>query len=212
MRSFDDAIVLKGIDHMDLKLVSLTKGQDVKNIKVENCILWSGWGRTLEVGIDTGAPQYDCIEFTNCDLIHNSATCLDVQNGNFANIHNVVFKNIRVEYQTTTLPEVYQKSDDMKYDSNGKMGVPRLIVVDNHRYGGQNGKFGDTYDILFEDIQVFAENGVPEKLPILLANHSDTAKVENITFKNITVNGKLFSSPEDFDFEILGNVEGIYWK
>ncbi|MFQ7036200.1 MAG: glycosyl hydrolase family 28 protein, partial [Candidatus Borkfalkia sp.] len=71
IRSFDDAITLKGILQY--------KDKCVEDIHVENTICWCGWGRTLEIGLETVAPAYRRISFTDCDLIHNSAVALDIR-------------------------------------------------------------------------------------------------------------------------------------
>ena len=209
VHSFDDTIVVKGVDHANFTTVDWHSGRPVTDITVRNWVLWCGWGRTLEVGIETAAPEYARILFEDCDLIHNSAACLDVQNGNYADIHDVTFRNIRVEYQADSLPEIYQRTDDMKYDSRGAVGVPKLIVADNHRYAGQTGRFGDIHDILFENIQVSAESGVPEKLPVLFANHSDSAKIGDITIRDLSVNGRKISSLDELEVESLGRIGSI---
>ncbi len=213
IRAFDDGIVIKGYNDLPFFTVpEIRRDHSVTDIEIRNCTVWSGWGRTLEIGIETFTPEYKNILFENCDLIHSSASCLDVQNGNYACIHDVTFRNIRVEYQSETLPEIVQKSDDMVYDNAGRMGVPKLLNVDNHRYGGQTGKFGDTFDILFEDIRVLAEEGVPEKLPVFFGNFSDEVKVENITIRNLTVNGKKITSPDDVDLQVVGKVDNVRWE
>lgn len=212
IRSFDDAVVLKGVGHLDLKLVKLPADSPVTDVLVRNCVLWCGWGRTLEVGIETGTPEFDRILFDECDLIHNSAVCMDIQNGNYADVHGIVFRNIRVEYQADTLPEIFQKSDEMTYDAAGRRGVPCLISVDNHRYGGQNGRFGDVHDILFENIQVFVEADGPEKLPVHFGNRSESARLGDITLRNISVNGRRLSGPEDAECRMEGHVERVCWE
>ena len=213
IRTFDDGIVLGASDGVDIESIpDLRRNVCVGDVTVSNCVVWCGWGRSLEVGIVTCTPEYQNILFENCDLIHNSASCLDVQNGNYAFVHDVVFRNIRVEYQTESLPEIVQKNEDMKYDNAGRMGVPKLINVDNHRYGGQTGRFGVTSDILFEDVQVFAEEGVPERLPVFFGNFSDDVKVENITIRNLTVNGKKISSTEAVALTVIGKVDHVIWE
>ena len=137
---------------------------------------------------------------------------MDIQNGNYADVHGIVFRNIRIEYQADTLPEVYQKDDRMKYDGGGVLGVPTLLVVDNRRYGGQNGAFGDIHDIVFEDVSVFAEAGVPRLLPVRFANHISSASLGDITIRNLTVNGVIIFSPEDVDFSVTGSVGRINWE
>ena len=75
----------------------------MEDIRVENTICWCGWGRTLEIGLETVAPAYRRISFLNCDLIPNSAVALDIQAGDFAEISDVTFENVRVEYQLSLI-------------------------------------------------------------------------------------------------------------
>jgi len=232
VHSFDDTIVLKGVDFaMDDPWIT---DHSVSDIVVKGCVLWCGWGRTLELGIETGAPEFARILFENCDLIHNSAVCLDLRNGNHADYHDVTFRDIRIEYQAYALPEVFQNSDDQVYrpedswffqevdNPNGEgkiaVGVPMLIFADNHRFiqfGKANygvSKYGSTYDILFENIAVTTEPGVPEKLPVRIANLSEESVYRNFTLRNLTVNGKRLTGPGDVAFETEGRVENIVWE
>ena len=213
VRAFDDGLVFKGYDSMPFYTVpEIRREMSVTDIEVRNCTVWCGWGRTLEVGVETCAPEYKNLLFENCDLIHNSTSSLSVKNGNNATIHDVTFRNIRIEYQTETLPEIYQRSEDAVYDNQGVMGVPRIIAIANARYGGQTGKFGDTFDILFEEIKVLAEEGVPEKLPVYFGNFSDDVKVADITIRNLTVNDRKITSADDVDLKVIGKVDNVKWE
>ncbi|MBQ6472745.1 MAG: hypothetical protein IJJ33_12240 [Victivallales bacterium] len=227
VRAFDDAIVLKGYDHAPLASVPWRMGRAVSDIAVRNCVLWCGWGRTLEIGIETGAPEFMRILFENCDLIHNSAVCLDIQNGNYADIHDVTFRDLRIEYQADNLPEVFQESDAQVYrrdnswlfrqidspDGKGKiaLGVPRLLFADNHRWGFP-GKYGSIRDILYENIAVVTEPGVPNRLPVRIASLDDEAVFRNFTIRNLTVNGKRITGPEDVEYDTEGHVENVIWE
>lgn len=126
IRAFDDAVTLKGIVHYSDK--------SVEDILVENCILWCGWGRTLELGLETVAPAFCRLTFRNCDLIHNSAAALDIQAGDYAIISDVLFEDIRVEYQPYTLPEIIQSDRTKVYDGYGKMHIPLLFSLENPFY------------------------------------------------------------------------------
>jgi len=212
VRAFDDAIVMKGMDYVDYRTVKWQKDHPLTDINVKECVLWCGWGRTLEVGIETAAPEYARILFENCDLIHNSAVCMDIQNGLYADIHDITFRNIRIEYQTDTLPEVYQAQDDQKYDQFDKMGVPILIFADNHRYFTPPYSFGSIRNILYENISVTLEPGVPEKLKVRIANLSDDATVGNFTIRNLTINGRRIDDPDDLLYETEGHVGDIRWE
>jgi len=225
VRSFDDAIVLKGVDHANLTTVNWRQARPVTDITVHNCVVWCGWGRTLEVGIETASPEFARILFEDCDLIHNSAVCMDIQNGNDADIHDVTFRNIRIEYQADALPEVLQLTDsqtyrpgpyyqgaDKPFDETRKwMGLPKLLFIDNHKYGFP-GVFGSTHDILFENITVTAEPDVPLKLPVRIANLSDAAVCRDITLRNLTVNGKRLEGTHDVAYDTEGNVENVSWE
>ena len=212
VRAFDDAIVMKGMDYVDYRTVKWQKDHPLTDINVKECVLWCGWGRTLEVGIETAAPEYARILFENCDLIHNSAVCMDIQNGLYADIHDITFRNIRIEYQTDTLPEVYQAQDDQKYDQFDKMGVPILIFADNHRYFTPPHTFGSIHDILYENIAVTVEAGVTEKLKVRIANISDDATVGNFTIRNLTINGRRVSGPDDVFYDTEGRVGTVRWE
>ena len=225
IRCFDDGIVLKGVDHACPTTIPWTLGHPINDITVRNCIVWCGWGRTLEIGIETATSEYARILFENCDLIHNSAVCLDIQNGNDGDIHDVIFRNIRIEYQADTLPEVrqtyegqiyrrgpyYQFKDEPFDETKEWVGVPKLIFIDNHKFG-YPGKFGSTHDILFENISVTAEAGVPDKLPVRIANLDDKAVCRNITLRNLTCNGRQLAGPDDVDYDTEGRVENVVWE
>ena len=212
VRSFDDSIVMKGLDHAGLTTVNWQKGRSLTDIAVRNCVVWSGWGKSLDLGVETGAPEYTRITFENCDLIHNSAVCLDIQNGAYADIHDITFRNIRIEYQADTLPEIHQQSDNEVYDPGGRIGVPKLINIDNRHYGSWQGKSGSVHDILFENIQADAEPGVPLKLPFRLANYSDEAVLSRFTFRNITVNGKRIAGLDDVAYQTGGKIGDLFWE
>ena len=212
VRSFDDGIVLKGMDHIGYRTVKWRKNHSMTDIEVRGCVMWCGWGRTLEVGIETGADEYKNILFENCDLIHNSAVCLDIQNGLYADIHDVVFRDIRIEYQADTLTELYQESDDMQYDLFGKVGMPTLIFADNHRYLPPPFVFGSIHDILYENIFVTVEPGVAEKLKVRVANISDDATVADFTIRNLTINGRHVCGPDDVFYETEGRVGDVRWE
>ncbi len=214
VRSFDDTIVLKGIIKF-FDFPCQRTGDNVEDILVENCTLWCDWGRTCEIGIETSAPEFKNIEFRNCDLIHNASSALDIQNGCEAVVKNIVFRDIRVEMQADQLPSIYQHSDDMPYEPKGQMGVPHLIYSANRSFFNSYPQFssdsitrGITKDILYENITVFAEEGVP-KPKILVASIYDSAPFGKHTIRNLVVNGKRITDWKDLQLERQGQVENI---
>ncbi len=215
---FDDAIVIKGYSQFDKVNIDI-----IENIKVDNCVVWCGWGRTLEFGIETIAKEMKNIVIKNCNLIHNSASAIDIQNGNCAFLHDIVIENINVEFQKTTLPEVYQFELNQKYDGYGKIGMPHLIWIDNHKYGlgkdaeifmekleeytGGKEIFGKVENVFIKNVNVYAEKGLP-KFKMYVVSRDPDGSFKNITIKDITVNGKK-AVREQFDIVVDDRVENL---
>jgi hypothetical protein len=213
IRSFDDTITLKGIDEF--------ADRNVDNIHVDNCVLWCGWGRTCEIGLETACKEYRGIVFENSDLIHNSGVCLDIQNGDYADVHDVTFRDLRIEYQKDALPEILQQKDEEAYDSGGRIGLPTLIWASNPRFRemysflgieaageeakGKSGKVGAVFDILYENIEVFLEDGVPVPKSEIYSRipGSDFC---NIRIRNLGINGKPVKTLEELKLESNGRV------
>lgn len=184
LRCFDDCIVLKGIVGWDT--------WNMENILVENCVLWCDWGRNLEIGAETSAPEYKNIVFRNCDCIHLMHIALDIQLCDYAHIHDVIFDDIRVEYTKYDEECTYQVSDDMEFVS--KHGIPWLMYAGmsdiSYCFCIERVK-GKISDITFQNIQVFTDN--EEEIPRCeLRGFDERSYVENVTFRHITVNGKPF--------------------
>ncbi|MBQ6824944.1 MAG: hypothetical protein IJP27_09845 [Clostridia bacterium] len=198
IRSFDDTVTLKAIYGYD---------RPVENIVTEHCVLWCGWGRNCEIGLETDAPEYRNIVFRDCDLIHNSKVAIDIQNGSGGEIHDILFEDLRVEYQTATLPEIVQRAADQTYAPHG-MGVPALIVAENRTFHTYT-KFGDIHDITYRNIRIFAEDGVPA--PAVRFQSRDPQVVFcGFTVENVTWNGKAVSM--DFFDGTVENAKEIQWK
>lgn len=154
VRSFDDTICVKGV----LPFAD----RPVEDIVVSRCVLWCGWGNTCEIGVETHAPSMKGIRFENCDLIRNAAIALDVGCGGKTVLDDVTFRDLRVEYPHGAEPMVLQKSEADVW-KGGAAGTPQLAVVRATPYGkdGGGGKVGK---VVFEQIRVLAEEGVPRPL------------------------------------------------
>lgn len=159
VRSFDDSICIKGI--------SAFSDRNCERITVYNCVLWCGWGKTLEISLATAAKKIREITFSNCALIHNQITCISIANGQFADISDVLYKNITVEYEYCDMP-VYQNSDDQIYEGNSNYLPSLLVITDNRRNWQGNCSAEDesrsVENIAFENIRV--ENASVLKVPL----------------------------------------------
>lgn len=179
LRNFDDCVVLKGIVGWDT--------WNMENILVEKCVVWCDWGRSLEIGAETNAPEYRNIIFRDCDCIHGSSVMLDIQACDWAIIHNVRYENIRAEYSKYDLSPVYQASDDMRFEPS--RGYPALIWA-----GIAGGRFsnmpykGQIFDVTYKDIQVLTDDP-HSPVGICLLGKDAEHGVQNITLENLTING-----------------------
>ncbi|MDR1093683.1 MAG: hypothetical protein LBL66_05995 [Clostridiales bacterium] len=220
VRSFDDTIVLKGIDKYD--------GIDVKNIRVENCVLWCGWGGTLEIGFETACREYADILFADCDLIHNTNDAMRIHHGDYAEVHGVTYRDIRVEFQKGGAPPLIQQSYEQEYEPNGAVCAPGLFTLYNPRFRqeyaqfdnvefncadydkkrGADGKVATIRDVLFENIAVYLEGGAP-KPPSLVQSTVPGTEFYGITFRNITFNGKKARSAEELNMTIGAGTRDI---
>lgn len=173
IHAFDDGIVIKGLDQFALT--------DNINISAENCVVWCDWGKTLEVGIESACRENRDITFRNIDILRAGNTACDVQNGDLAENHAILFENINVEYNVFDTPEVFQIDDDQTYGTEkircdvmpcgvGNVAVPRILNVVNHDFHvAVNLPF-------FGESLILLEQGLPNRR----VNH-------HITLKNVHV-------------------------
>ena len=208
IHSFDDTITIKGID----RYINI----DNKNIHIDNCVLWCDWGKTCEIGIETACREYTDISFTNCDILRAGNTACDIQNGDCAQVHNISFENINVEYNVFDTPAVYQENDEQIYEKENEIEIPALISVRNHDLRAIEAawdlgkmaeidlsgiKVSSVFDVVFKNLNVYYDEGLPlaggePDIKIIIVKDRKDAEYENITVENITVNGR------KFDFKI----------
>jgi len=164
IHSFDDAITIKGIDRY--------AETDNENILSENCVLWCDWGKTLEIGLETQCRRYRNIVFRNCDIIRAGNTVLDIQNGDCAEVSDIIFENINVEYNLCDKRPRIQQSEEQEYDAYDSIHVPALIKFGNPRF--REAYANDTWK-------------VPEKGAELDLTGVEEAGIKNIVVNNINI-------------------------
>lgn len=194
IHSFDDTIVLKGIWLMPDRL------RPVEDIRVERCVCWCGWGRTLEIGYETWAPYYRNILFQDCDLIHNNMGALSVHLGGPAPVEDVTYRDIRIEYDASDLAHVLQNGRDAKYTGsspfagpyfiveNGKMFAPGVTCPGIDAYPDwAHEPFGTVGRLTLENIAVTVGEGARTP-PVVIAPQAGSA-FGKIEARHVTVNG-----------------------
>ena len=115
-----------------------------------------------------------------------------MQNRSNADISDVLFEDIRVEYTKYQTPEQGQSLKGQKYGRKNEMHVPSLIRFENAHYTDWDFSrlypYGISHDIVFRNIQVYLDEGV--SMPACEFWGIDEAhKIFNITIENLTVNG-----------------------
>ena len=129
VHSFDDTIVIKG------NYPKADRRDPVEDIHVERCVCWCGWGRTLEIGLETWAPYFRGILFEDCDLIHNCHGALSVHQGGPAPIEDITFRNIRIEYDASEMQPVLQDGGrDQKVVCSSPWSGNWLTVTNNRMF------------------------------------------------------------------------------
>ncbi len=205
VHSFDDTITIKGIDRYYYI--------DNKNIHIDNCVLWCDWGKCCEVGVETVCREYEDISFKNCDLIRCGNAALDINNGDCAEVHDVVFENINVEFNAFDTVEIYQNNDEEIYNAQNIIAVPRLILFGNEimrtpeccklwnlpqitSFIDLTGvKQRNIHDVTVKNINVFYDEGLPLKdsmpdIKCIVLPADGTDEFHNINISDISVNGK----------------------
>lgn len=204
IHSFDDTITIKGIDFY--------KDIDNCHIHTDNCVLWCDWGKTCEIGIETICREYYDISFTNCKILRAGNTALDIQNGDCAEIHDIRFTDIDVEYNVFDTPPVLQRTDDQVYDRQDEHYIPNLVSVRNYpfktphsieQWGLYVGELpnmdglhpGHIHDVVIDRVNVWYDEGLPRnedgsyQIPVIIEVDRENTEYENISVTNISVNG-----------------------
>ena len=187
VRSFDDTVVIKGVPPYKCKAV--------EDVTVERCVMWCGWSKTIESGIETWAPYFRNVRFLDCDLIRNAGSAINISAGGSAEMEDFLFENIRVEMQTDNLPQILQVSDEQRYEPSGT-SFPALVQVYNRNYVkiDDGEPLGHVRNCTFRNIAVFAESGVPPPSIRVLSQTPPGGEMrpfENVTLEGFTINGNV---------------------
>lgn len=191
IRTFDDSICVKGQVGFDT--------ESSTNILVENCVVWNDWGKSLEIGVDTVAPEICNVTFKNCDVIHSTGVPIDVSNMDRANIHNIVYDDIRLEFSKHDYKPQSQSNDDTKFIPTIKSPTPIKVFMDCGMWSSDKIP-GKISDVTFNNIKITSDYDLMLNLSFNGIDYEHNAS--NITLKNITLNGRKLTKN---DFNISTN-------
>lgn len=218
IRTFDDSVCVKGFDcyyegdvEAAVKAAMYRNGKayDVfKNVRVKNCVIWNDWGKCLEIGAETRAEEICDIIFEDCDIIHATGDILDSFNIDYAEVYNVIYRNINIEIDDVVLFPIIQGNDREIYINPNNGYTPATICVRtayHHEYSAGGTRRGKTHDISFENIRVFGKH--PPRM--YFEGYDSEHKTENITIKNLYWNGEPVTGLSNKNAEILPFAENI---
>ncbi|SDX99104.1 glycosyl hydrolase family 28 protein [Paenibacillus sp. CF384] len=166
VRSKDDCIAIKAVDYFHKAGL-----HDVRNVRVIRSVFWNAeWGNALEIGYETRCASISEVEFSDCDIIrcefegYESGGTFTIHNGDRADVHNVLYKNIRVEDSREKLIDI--KVQFSQYSKDTERGHVR--------------------DIRFEDVAI-----VGGLLPVSIIRGYDAGHmIEQVTIRNLTYQGE----------------------
>lgn len=211
VRAFDDCIVLKGLNWAGgPKARDSYHEQPVRNITVERCVIWNDWGRALEIGAETSAPQIADVVFRDCDIIRTAHIAMDIQHGDRAVVRDIRFENIRVEYDDFNLrPRMQQVRDETYVMDEGDDYRPHLmyIVIQPNHYS-RDKQLGVVRNVVFKDISATSRLFPPSHLRGADAAHD----VAGVTIDNLLVNGQRCADAEAAHMEVHPHVSDVAFQ
>lgn len=203
VRAFDDAPVIKGLkfgrDSFD--------DRPVRDVRFSRCVIWCDWGRAMEIGAETCAPEIAGIVFEDCDIVRTMHIAMDIQHGDRATIRDIRFENIRVEIDDWNPPPRMQQAKDEKYpEKPGDTYCPTLfeIVIRKNSYSKDESR-GSVRDVVFKDITVTSRREPRSSFRGLDAEHG----VEGVTIQNLRFNGRPVGNAQEAHLDIGPHVKEV---
>ena len=189
-RTADDCVAIKATDYCGAAGL-----QNVYNVTVKDCICWNAQpGNGIEIGFETRCDEMYNIEFSNIDLIHcehegwQSGGAITIHNGDRAKIHDVIYRDIRIE-------DVADKWFDFK------------VLRSNY---SRDEKRGSVENVLVENVSLVGGVFPPS---ILSGFQPDDSLVRNIRFVNLSAFGEKIGNltecrmvaerTKDISFEVI---------
>lgn len=221
LRTFDDSICVKGFDcyyegdvEAAVQAAMYRNGQayDVfRNVLVRDCVIWNDWGKCLEIGAETRAEKICDIVFEDCDVIHTCGTVLDCCNVDYADVHDVTYRHIRVELDEDIPVPRIQNLDDVPYGEIAPGYTPALIgayVLFHHEYSAGGTRRGKNRDLRFSDIHVYGGG----TLVFDFAGYSDDYGCRDIVIQDVYQNGVLLMEPDSYRLSIGAHCSNIRYE
>jgi len=203
VRAFDDALVVKGLKFGRSDIDE----RPVRNVRFRRCVVWCDWGRAMEIGAETCAPEIANIAFEDCDIIRTTHIAMDIQHGDRAAIRDIRFENIRVEVDDRNLQPRIQNSREEKYaDPSAGRYCPSLLEIVIHQTPySKDQQRGTVRGVTFRDITVTGAQMPSSSFRGFDAEHA----VEGVTIENLRFNGKRLRDASEARLQVGPHVRGV---
>ncbi len=194
LRTYDDSLCAKG--HTGYRY------DTCENILFENCVVWNDWGKAFEIGAETRAEHMRRIVFRNCDAIHLDGPAIDIMNVDYGRVHDVLFEDIRIEYDAVIQRPTIQKDDETPFVADpASTYMPDAICfnIQKHaEYSGGLERRGYIYDVKLRNIHIHADRMPPSAFE----GYDEEHTVSNITVDGLFLNDQPVTDPAVAQFHI----------
>ncbi len=196
-RTNDDCIAVKA-------LYNVTGGAEpepVREIAVRGCVCWSAThGNALEIGYSTCVSEISDVRFSDCDIIHceregyQSGGAITIHNGDGADIHDVVYEDIRIE-------DAREKLFDLKVCRAVWSHMPYRGKIRNVLFRNialVDGPFPPSILRGYEtETSEFAVKHTEDGKLWVVRDLHDAGTLRDVTFENFTVYGERITNADD---------------
>lgn len=193
VRTFDDTICYKGHDGWQ---------PYCEDITVEDCVVWCDWDHCLEFGAECCAEHMRRLTFRNIDIIRSLDTAMNVGNVDYGTISDVLYEDIRVEYDPVHQKPQFQRNDEQTFEVEPNSDwLPTLLsgaIVFHKEYSGGKPNRGHIRGVTFRNIQVTA----PAMPPLYFNGYDAEHLVEDVLIDGLYLNGKRIDSLEEANAEV----------
>lgn len=201
VRTYDDSLCAKG--HSGYRY------DTCEDILFENCVIWNDWGKGLEIGAETRAEHLRRIVFRNCDIIHLTGPAIDIMNVDYGKVHDVLFEDIRIEYDPVIQRPTIQKDDDTPFVADPNSTYMPLAVcfnIEKHpEYSSGLERRGSIYDITLRTIRIHADRMPPSSF----GGYDEEHAVYNVIVDGLFLGDRRITTLEEAQFHLGQYVRDI---
>lgn len=194
LRTYDDSLCAKG--H------SGYVNDTCEDIVFENCVVWNDWGKALEIGAETRAEHLRRIVFRNCDVIHVTGPAIDIMNVDYGRVHDVLFEDIRIEYDPVIQRPTIQKNDEARFVEDPKSTYMPLAfcfnIIKHAEYSEGLDRRGYIYDITLRNIRIHAGRMPPSSA----FGYSEEHAVSGVTVDGLFLGDQRITSLKEAQFHL----------